>query len=105
MEYLNERVIIGAFGGLIYCLLQFLQVCATPRESRPDFKAILYWLPYPIMVFLGGFLVYVQDTPQAPLSKILAFQIGVSSPLILKQMMQTSISFTQGRVLLKDQDQ
>ena len=104
MECLNERIIIGALGGLIYCLLQLLQVCATPQESRPDFKDIFYWLPYPIMIFLGGFLAYVYDTPQAPLSKLLALHIGISSPLILKQMMQI-LPFAPERIPLKDQDQ
>jgi len=104
LEYLNETVIIGAIGGLIYNLLQLIQLANTPRESRPDFKDIFYWLPYPIMIFLAGFLTYVYDTPQSPLSKLLALHIGISSPLILKQMMQI-LPFKPGSITLKDENQ
>jgi hypothetical protein len=85
---MNEYVFIAAGGGFVYNILQLLELQNKSRESRPDFKDVIYWLPYLAWPILGGFLAYVYQTPENPLSKLLALHIGVSCPLIFRQMVQ-----------------
>lgn len=101
---MNEHIFIAAAGALIYNVLQFLEVLSKPRASQPDFKSWLYWLPYAIWPVLGGFLAYVYQTPTTPLSKFVSFHIGLSSPLILRQMVQ-SLPIVPNKIPLKDDDQ
>jgi len=99
-----EPIIIGALGGLLYYLLPFFEMCNRPKESRPDFKDV-FWFPFILIgPLLGGFVVYLHQQPNYPLSKWLSFQIGVSSPLILKQILQ-SLPIMPREVHLKDDNQ
>jgi RsiW-degrading membrane proteinase PrsW (M82 family) len=101
---MNEHILLAAGGGLAYNVLQLLELQSKPKESRPDFKDFIYWLPYFIWPILSGLLAYVYESPQTPLNKLLALHIGLSSPLIFRQMVQI-LAINPKQVKLADSDQ
>jgi len=101
---MNEYIIIAAVGGLTYNVVPLLELSQTPKESRPDFKDFLYWVPYFIWPFLAGFLLYLYQSPEMKITKLLSFHIGISAPLLIKQMMR-AFPIEPDRIKLKDQDQ
>lgn len=78
-------VVMAAIGGLSICLLNLAELRHVPKESRPDLD-LVYWLAFLIWPVLAGFVAYVHNDPVHPLGKLLAFQIGLSCPLILRSM-------------------
>lgn len=101
---MNEYIIISAVGGLTYNLVPLLELYKTPKESRPDFKDFFYWLPYFAWPLLAGFLLYLYDSPNMKVTKLLAFHIGISAPLIIRKMIEI-LPVAPESVKLKDQDQ
>ena len=53
------------------------------KGQRPDFRDPLYWLPYVVGPILGAVLAYAYET-ETNLHAILAINIGVSAPLIIR---------------------
>jgi hypothetical protein len=61
-----------------------------PKEERPDFKDWLYWVPYIVWPVLAGLLVFAYEQSGTPLSPILGLNVGVSAPLIFRQMVKSN---------------
>lgn len=85
-DTLTKAVILAALGGFIVNLLNLLELQRVPKERRPDFRDWLYWLPFLAWPVLGGVVGYLYDDAASPLGKLVAFHVGISSPLILRQM-------------------
>lgn len=100
---MSEHIWLAAVGGFAYNVIPLLELQWKPKESRPDFKSVIYWLPYIIWPVLGGILAYAYESPQSPLNKLLALHIGLSTPIILRQMIQT-LPFNPRQVKLADPD-
>ncbi|MEZ9741331.1 hypothetical protein BCU90_16330 [Vibrio lentus] len=75
----------GAFAIKLLELAELHKI--TPAE-RPDFKDIFYWVPFIILPILGGGLAQVYVSSDTMLSPLLAVNIGVSAPLMLRAMAQ-----------------
>ncbi|MBW1794855.1 MAG: hypothetical protein JRJ38_10560 [Deltaproteobacteria bacterium] len=101
---MNEQIVLGFLGGLIFDFLQLLELQKKPKENRPDFKDWLYWLPHFVWPFLGALLVYVCDTPNLKLSKLLSLQLGLSAPLMFRQMIQSN-PLALKKIELQDENQ
>jgi len=101
---MDQYIIIAAFGGLAYNVVPLLELWKTPKESRPDLSEWLYWLPYVIWPFLAGFLLYLYESPEMKLSKLLAFHIGITAPLAIRTMIQI-LPVTPTSIALEDQEQ
>jgi len=101
---MNENIIIAAVGGLTYNIVPLLELSQTPKESRPDFKDWLYWAPYFIWPLLAGFLLYLYQSPEINITKLLSFHIGISAPLIIRQMMK-SLPIEPEKIKLRDLNQ
>ena len=99
---MNEYIIIAAVGGLAYHVVPLLELWKTPKESRPDFKELLYWVPYLVWPLLAGFLLYLYQSPEIKITRLLSFHIGISAPLIIRKMMELP---EPERIKLTDQDQ
>lgn len=52
--------------------------------ERPDFHDWLYWLPYILYPLGGGFLVFVYELSGVKFNPVLAINVGVSAPAILR---------------------
>lgn len=69
-------------GSIIPLILYFSRMWKEPKKKRPDFRDLVNyfsWIMYPLM----GYIVFIlyQDIVT---TKILAFHLGASSPLILE---------------------
>jgi hypothetical protein len=85
-EILTAPVVLAATGGLVVNVLSLLELQHVPKNQRPDFRDLLYWLPFVAWPLLGGIVGYLYNDNVSPLGKIVAFHIGISSPLILRTM-------------------
>jgi hypothetical protein len=101
---MSKYVMIAALGGFAYNVVPLLELWKKPKESRPDFGDLLYWLPYVAWPLLAGFLLYLYEGPELKLSKFLAFHIGVSAPLAIRKMIEV-LPVTPDKIKLKDQNQ
>lgn len=86
IDIMSPQVMLAVIGGFTVNVLNLLELRNVPRERRPDFHDILYWLPFLIWPILGGVVAYLYNDSSAPLTKIVAFHIGMSAPLILRSM-------------------
>ncbi|MDX2298285.1 MAG: hypothetical protein NW204_01015 [Xanthomonadaceae bacterium] len=83
---LTTPVILAAIGGFVVNVINLLELQRIPKAERPDFSDLLYWLPFVAWPILGGIVGYLYNDDISPLGKLVAFHIGISSPLILKTM-------------------
>ncbi len=101
---MNEYIIIAAVGGLTYNIVPLLELWKNPKESRPDFKDLFYWVPYLVWPLLAGFLLYLYQSPGVQITKFLSFHIGISAPLIIRKMIEV-LPVEPEKIKLTDQDQ
>jgi len=85
-EILTPPVVLAGIGGFVVNVLGLLELRHVPKEQRPDFRDVLYWLPFFAWPLLGGLVGYLYNDSAMPLGKLVSFHIGISSPLILKTM-------------------
>ena len=83
---LQPAVLFAGFGGLAIKLLELAELPKVPKSERPDFKDIVYWIPFAVMPLLGGGLAYMYVMSGVALQPVLAVNVGVSAPLILRAM-------------------
>ncbi len=81
-----EPVGFAAFGALAMQLLTLMEIKNIPKTQRPDLKDFFYWFPFIVSPILGGFLAFAYSYPNDPLKPLVAVNIGVSAPLILRSM-------------------
>jgi len=84
-----ESVIISALGGLSIQLLYVLDGLNAPKDRRPDFQAISYYIGIFGNIVLSIILGYVYFDDHQKLNKIVYFHIGLSAPLILRTLATT----------------
>ncbi|MEO9385869.1 hypothetical protein [Chromobacterium phragmitis] len=83
---LTQPVLFAIFGALAVKLLELAELNKVPKPERPDFKDWLYWFPFAVMPFLGGGLALMYTSSNISLQPVLAVNVGVSAPLILRAM-------------------
>ena len=77
----------AVFGGFAINLLRLAELAQMPQSERPrTFSDPFYVLQFVVLPFLGGGLAYTYQESGTILSPILALNIGVSAPLILKNL-------------------
>lgn len=69
-------------------LLELAELHKISPEERPDLCDWLYWLPFLVLPILGGGLAYVYISSDTFLSPLLAVNVGLSAPLMLRAMAQ-----------------
>ena len=87
---MNTFIILSGAGGFIFNILQLMELARVPKEQMPDFKDVLYWIPYVIWPILGGLLAYVCIESGLVLSPLTALNLGLSAPLIFRQMINAN---------------
>jgi len=83
-------VLFAVCGALSIKLLEIAELAKVPKALHPDFHSIIYWLPYAIMPLLGGGLAYMYVMSGVDLKPILAVNVGISAPLILRSMAEAN---------------
>jgi hypothetical protein len=79
-------IIIGFLGGLAIDALNLMELQNIEPSKRPNFKDVFFWLPYIAWPLLGGLLTYLYEASDTHLKPMIAFQVGVTAPLIIKAM-------------------
>jgi hypothetical protein len=87
---MNDSLLLATIGGFSLNILQLLEYSKLSKTERPDFKDWLFWLPYIVWPILAYFLAFAYDKSGIKLSPILALNVGLSAPLILKAMIQAN---------------
>jgi hypothetical protein len=83
---ISVSIILAAIGGFTINVLNLIELQNVPKEHRPDFKDIFYWLPFLAWPFLGSVVAFVYNDVSSPLGKLVSFHIGLSTPIILRTM-------------------
>ena len=81
----------GCLGVLLLNGVHYLEINRIPRLERPtDFGEKSYWIDFFARALIGGVLAWVYGYNGEPLGPVLAMNVGVSAPLILKAMAKTA---------------
>jgi len=83
---IQPPVLFAIFGAIGMQLLTLVEIKDIPKAERPDFKDIFYWLPFVVSPILGGGLALAYIYPADVLKPLVAINVGVSAPLILRSM-------------------
>ncbi len=73
--------VFGIIGGIMAEALKWYQLRESPTPP-PYLKSVMYWVITVIMALIGGVLAMIENPPAA--QWVLALNIGISAPLILK---------------------
>ena len=81
---------LAVTGGFLINILQLVEYSKLPKAKRPDFKDVLFYIPYIAWPVSGGVLAFAYQSSGVALSPILALNIGLSAPLILRAMAESN---------------
>lgn len=87
---MNAPILLATVGGFSVNILQLMEYSKLPKLERPDFKDLLFWLPYFVWPVLGGILAYAYIESGIGLSPLLALNVGLSAPLIFRAMIKAN---------------
>ena len=90
----------ACFGALAIKLLELAELGKVPIANRPNLKDPVYWIAYLVMPLLGGGLAYAYVASSVEMKPMLAINVGVSAPLILRAMAQLN-PFQQASIPVK----
>lgn len=79
-----EAIWFASGGAIAYNLLDFLELHKKPKSEWPNFSAFTYWLAIFIHATLGGGLAYVYLSAGQTLGSIVAVNIGITAPFLLR---------------------
>jgi hypothetical protein len=79
--------LFGTLGGLLINIVRLAELANVPRIERPPtFSDPIYVFQFFILPIVGGTLAYVYYADGVNMKPLLALNIGVSAPLILKSL-------------------
>ena len=82
----HPSVLFAFFGAFAMQLLSLLEIKNIPKAEHPDFRDFFYWLPFIVAPLVGAGLALAYIYPTDVLKPLVAINIGVSAPLILRSM-------------------
>lgn len=83
----NTAFVYGLVGGFLLSLVRLAELANVPKIERPPTFSDWVWvLQFFAMPFAGGVLAYVYNADGINLKPVLALNIGLSAPVILKAM-------------------
>ena len=88
-ELLLSAALYAAGGGLAANLLPLLDLRNVAKAERPDLTSFYYWIPFILMPILGAGLAAAYVQSGVELKPIVAVNIGITAPLILRAMAST----------------
>lgn len=83
---MNEQIIFAAVGALAAQVLGLLELKNIAKANRPNLRDFWYWFPFAISPLLGGGLSYVYLKSGVDLKPLVAINVGIAAPLILRSM-------------------
>jgi len=90
--------LFGTLGGLLINIVRLAEYASIPKIERPPTFSDPYWIfQFVALPLVGGVLSFVYQAEGVALKPLLAMNIGVSAPLILKTF-ATAVPQGLGRV-------
>ena len=89
---MNTPVLLAGVGGFAINILHLIEYAKRPTIERPDFRDKLFYVPYVAWPVLGSILAYAYVESGVQLSPILALNVGLSAPLILRAVVEANPS-------------
>ena len=89
-DFFHHPVICGAVGALSIKVLDLIELPAIRSANRPDYSKLATWLPFLLTPLLGAFVVFLYVASDVNLKPIVAANVGVSAPIILRSWAQAS---------------
>lgn len=83
---ITQAMLIAAFGGFAVEFVGLMNLKNVARAERPDFRDVLYWLPFIGLPLLGAVLAFIYERSDIELTSIIAFNVGASAPLIVRSL-------------------
>jgi len=87
---MDTPLILAIVGGFAVNFIQLLEYAKLPKIKRPEFKDLLFWLPYIGWPFLSYILAFAYIESGIMLSPLLALNVGLSAPLIFRAMINAN---------------
>jgi hypothetical protein len=85
-----EIFLFGTLGGLLINIVKLAELAGLPRIERPPtFSDPLWVFQFFALPLVGGALAWIYQADGTTLKPLLAMNIGVSAPLILKTLANT----------------
>ncbi len=79
--------VLGFLGALLLNVVRLAELANTPKIERPPTVSDwAWWFQFLALPIVGGILTAVYAWDGAELSPILAMNVGISAPLIIKAM-------------------
>lgn len=79
--------LFGTLGGLLINVVRLAELAALPRIERPPTLSDPLWVfQFVALPVVGGVLAFVYQADGVALKPLLAMNIGISAPLILKTL-------------------
>lgn len=79
-------LLIAAAGALAVQLLPLLSMWQVAPDERPNFKEVVYWLPFLVHPMIAVLLVWVYYSSELVTQPVAALHIGISAPLIIRSL-------------------
>ena len=86
IDIVQNPIFLASIGGLLVNILNLVELQNIPKERRPNFQDIIYWIPYLVWPITGAILVIAYQASGYDVKGVLALNIGLSAPLIIKSM-------------------
>jgi len=87
---MSTPIVLAAIGGFAINILHLMEYAKRPKIERPDFRDILYYVPYLAWPVLSSVLAFAYVESGVQLSPILALNVGLSAPLIFRAMVEAN---------------
>ena len=89
----------GMAGGCAAEALKFFLIRDTLHEGWPLWaKSWRYWIVTAVMSLLGGFLVLLYVSSGTSLTPLVAFNLGISAPLLIGKVTEKALPPDPGRI-------
>jgi len=82
-EFFSSPLTLGFIGGFVLSIYNLIEAAKLPREERPDLD-FFYWLSFLFWPLMGLLFVHVYLLSGIEVHGLIALQVGLTSPLILK---------------------
>lgn len=87
---MTESIVLAIIGGFLINILHLMEYAKRPKIERPDFKDPLFYLPYLAYPVMSGVLAYAYVASGVKLSPIVALNVGLSAPLVIRAMTEAN---------------
>jgi hypothetical protein len=82
----TEAICLCAAGSLCVQLLTLIDIVELRTDQRPDFKNFAFYLSFVVFPLISGITGYAYSEDTVHINKMLALQLGASSPLLFKNL-------------------